>query len=173
MQRVISGWPAAAAFLLLAGCASHGTRPPAKPSIDVDRESQEARQAYAAGDMRRAADLYAAIVDAQPEDAEAWFLLGNTRFRLQQPDEAVAAYGRAIQARPGYAQAQYNLGVVRLKQAQAAMIASAEAGKPGDTLRRDSARIAQRLSRVADDVGTRSKGDGGAPPFIVEPDTGK
>lgn len=170
MQRVISGWSLGVAAMLLAGCAGHGTLPPAKPSIDVARESQDAGQAYAAGDMHRAADLYAAIVDAQPDNADAWFRLGNARFRLQQPDEAVVAYGRAIQIRPGYAQAQYNLGVVRLKQAQAAMIASAEAGKPGDSLRRDSARIAQRLSRVADDVGTRSKGDGGAPPFIVEPD---
>jgi cytochrome c-type biogenesis protein CcmH/NrfG len=170
MQRVMSGWSLGVAVAMLAGCAGHGTLPPPKPTIDVARDTQEARQAYAKGDMEHAAGLYEAIVDAEPDNADAWFHLGNARFRLQKPDEAVVAYGRAIQVRPGYAQAQYNLGVVRLKQAQAAMIASAEAGKPGDALRRDSARIAQRLSRVADDVGTRSKGDGGAPPFIVEPD---
>jgi cytochrome c-type biogenesis protein CcmH/NrfG len=170
MQRVTSGWSVGMAVALLAGCASHGTLPPPRPAVDVVKDTQEANQAYAAGDMRHAADLYAAIVEAQPDDADAWFRLGNARFRLQQPDEAVVAYGRAIQLRPGYPQAEYNLGVVRLKQAQAAMIASAQAGKPGDTLRRDSARIAQRLARVADDVGTRGKGEGGAPPFIVEPD---
>ncbi|HEY4092281.1 MAG TPA: tetratricopeptide repeat protein [Luteibacter sp.] len=155
---------------LLAGCASHATLPPPKPTVDVAKDAEDAKHAYAAGDMRQAADLYQAIVEAQPDDADAWFRLGNARFRLQQPDEAVLAYGHAIQIRPADPQVQYNLGVVRLKQAQAAMIASAQAGKPGDTLRRDSARIAQRLSRVADDVGTRGKGDGGAPPFIVEPD---
>ncbi|KJV33174.1 tetratricopeptide repeat protein [Luteibacter yeojuensis] len=169
MLRVVSGWSVGAAAALLVGCAGHGTLPPPRPTVDVAKDAREARQAYAAGDMRHAADLYQAIVEAQPDDAGAWFHLGNARFRLQQPDEAVLAYGRAVQLRPDYPQAQYNLGVVRLKQAQAAMIASAQAGKPGDTLRRDSARIAQRLARVADDVGTRGKGDGGAPPFIVEP----
>ncbi|UPG96212.1 tetratricopeptide repeat protein [Luteibacter aegosomatissinici] len=169
MLRVSLQWPAAIAIGLLAGCAGHGTLPPPKPAVDVAREADEARRAYAAGDMCQAADRYQAIVDAQPGDADAWFRLGNARFRLQQPDDAVLAYNHAIQIRPGYPPAQYNLGVVRLKQAQAAMIASAQAGQPGDELRRDSARIAQRLSRVADDVGTRSKGDGGAPPFIVEP----
>ncbi|QWT21892.1 tetratricopeptide repeat protein [Bacillus sp. NP157] len=134
-------------------------------------QAHDAGQAYAAGDIRHAADLYQAVVDAQPGDADAWFRLGNARFRLQQQDDAVQAYDRAIHLRPEFAEAQYNLGVVRLKQAQAAMIASAQAGKPGDTLRRDSSRIAQRLARVADDVGTRGKGEGegGAPPFIVEP----
>ena len=169
MLRVSLGWSAGMGMALLAGCAGHGTLPPPKPAVDVARDADEARHAYAAGDMRQAAELYQAIDDAQPEDADAWFRLGNARFRLQQPDAAVLAYDRAIQIRPGYPPAQYNLGVVRLKQAQAAMIASAQAGRPGDDLRRDSARIAQRLSRVADDVGTRSKGDGGAPPFIVEP----
>lgn len=170
MQRVIPGWPVAVVVALLAGCAGHGTLPPPKPAIDTAGTAREARQAYTAGDMRHAAELYASLVEAQPDDADAWFRLGNARFRLQQPDDAVTAYGRAIQLRPDFARAQYNLGVVRLKQAQAAMIASAEAGKPGDNLRRDSGRIAQRLARVADDMGTRGKGEGGAPPFIVEPD---
>jgi cytochrome c-type biogenesis protein CcmH/NrfG len=168
MRRVTSRWSAGIAVLLLAGCAGHATRPPQKPAVDVAKQTQEATNAYAAGDIRHAADLYQSVVDAEPGDADVWFRLGNARFRLQQPDEAVLAYGHAIQLRPGFPQAQYNLGVVRLKQAQAAMIASAQAGQPGDTLRRDSARIAQRLTRVADDVGTRGKGEGGAPPFIVE-----
>jgi tetratricopeptide (TPR) repeat protein len=135
------------------------------------QQAQEADRAYASGDIRRAADLYASIVERVPEDADAWFRLGNARFRLQQPDEAVVAYQRAIGIRPDHARALYNLGVVRLKQAQAAMIASAQAGKPGDALRRDGSLIAQRLAKVGEDISPAADCDcdGGAPPFIVEP----
>jgi cytochrome c-type biogenesis protein CcmH/NrfG len=159
-----------AGALALSACAGHATLPTAKSPNDVARDEQAANRAYAAGDLRHAADLYEAVVAAAPDDADAWYRLGNARFRLQKPDDAVAAYEQAVKIRPDHAQALYNLGVVRLKQAQAAMIASAQAGKPGDPLRRDSGRIAQRLARVGDDIGSRGKGDGGAPPFIVEPD---
>jgi cytochrome c-type biogenesis protein CcmH/NrfG len=162
-----------AGVVALAACAGHGTLPNATEASDVAQQEQEADHAYAAGDIRHAADLYASVVTASPDDAEAWYRLGNARFRLQEPDDAVVAYEHAIKLRPDHAQALYNLGVVRLKQAQAAMIASAQAGKPGDPLRRDSGRIAQRLAKVGDDIGTRGKGDGGAPPFIVEPDDGQ
>ena len=161
-----------AGLIALEGCAGHGTLPEPPRVPDVEQREREANLAYARGDIQHAADLYESIVEALPDDADAWFRLGNARFRLQKPDDAVVAYGRAIQIRPDHARALYNMGVVRLKQAQAAMIASAQSGKPGDPLRRDSGRIAQRLARVGDDLGSRSKGDGGAPPFIVDPDDG-
>lgn len=157
-----------AGLMALAGCAAHGTLPEATQGTDVARQAREAHQAYTHGDMQRAADLYEALVQAAPDDADAWFHLGNARFRLQRQDEAVVAYDRAIALKPDHARALYNLGVVRLKQAQSAMIDSAQAGKPGDPLRGDSARIAQRLAKVGDDLGVHGKADGGAPPFIVE-----
>lgn len=168
--RGISRLPLIAAVAALAGCAGHGTLPVQDHAADAAREEQAANQAYASGDIRHAADLYEAVVAAVPDDADAWFRLGNARFRLQRLDEAGLAYERAIRIKPDHAQALYNLGVVRLKQAQAALVASAQAGEPGNRLRRDSARIVQRLARVGDDVGARNKGDGGAPPFIVEAD---
>lgn len=156
----------------LAGCAGHGTLPPPGPGHagEASQDKHAANQAYASGDIRQAADLYEAVVAAMPNDADAWFRLGNARFRLQKLDDAGAAYERAIKIKPDHAQALYNLGVVRLKQAQAALIASARAGDPSDALRQDSGRIVQRLAKVGDDVGARNKGAGGAPPFIVEPD---
>lgn len=158
------------AIVVLAGCAGHATRPAQDRTAEAARNEQAAQQAYASGDIRHAADLYESVVAATPDDAEAWYRLGNARFRLRKLDDAGLAYERAIKLKPDHAQALYNLGVVRLKQAQAAMVASAQAGEPGDRLRRDSGRIVQRLARVGDDVGARNKGDGGAPPFIVEPD---
>lgn len=165
----MSRWLMMAAVAGLAGCAGHGARPPQDHAAAAAQDEQAARRAYASGDIRRAADLYESVVSVAPDDADAWFRLGNARFRLQRLDDAGVAYERAIKLKPDDAQALYNLGVVRLKQAQAAMVASAQAGEPGDDLRRDSGGIVQRLARVADDVGTRNKGSGGAPPFIVEP----
>ncbi|WP_185754328.1 tetratricopeptide repeat protein [Luteibacter sp. 9135] len=157
-----------AGLMALAGCAAHGTLPESPQGADVAQREREAHLAYAHGDMQRAADLYEALVRDTPDDADAWFHLGNARFRLQRQDDAVLAYDRAIQISPGDARALYNLGVVRLKQAQAAMLDSAQAGKPGDPLRGDGLRIAQRLAKVGDDLGSHGKADGGAPPFIVE-----
>lgn len=168
--RGISRLSLIAAIAGLAGCAGHATLPVQDHAADAARDEQAANRAYASGDIHHAADLYESVVVAVPDDADAWFRLGNARFRLQKLDEAGAAYERAIKIRPDDARALYNLGVVRLKQAQAALVASAQAGEPGDRLRSDSGRIVQRLARVGDDVGARNKGKGGAPPFIVEPD---
>jgi tetratricopeptide (TPR) repeat protein len=153
-----------------AGCTGHGTLPVQDHAADAAQEERAANRAYASGDIHHAAELYESVVVAVPDDADAWYRLGNARFRLQKLDEAGAAYERAIKIRPDDARSLYNLGVVRLKQAQAALVASAQAGEPGDRLRSDSGRIVQRLASVGDDVGSRNKGNGGAPPFIVEPD---
>jgi cytochrome c-type biogenesis protein CcmH/NrfG len=169
MAQRVSVWAVWLVAGVLSGCAAQGTLPP-QPHVDVAAEQAAADRAYAAGDMAQAESLYDALTRAVPDDADVWYRLGNARFRLQHPDDAVVAYARAVQLKPDHAQALYNLGVVRLKQAQAAMIGAAQAAAPGDALRRDGARVAQRLSRVADDMGTRGNGDGGAPPFIIEPD---
>lgn len=167
--RGFSRLPLIATMAVFAGCAGHRTLPAADRGADAARDEQAANQAYASGNIPHAADLYESVVAATPDDPDAWFRLGNARFRLQRLDEAGQAYERAIKLRPDYAQALYNLGVVRLKQAQAALVASARASEPGDGLRGDSSRIVQRLARVGDDVGARNKANGGAPPFIVEP----
>lgn len=159
-----------ALVMSLAGCASHAARPEATEGPNLEQQRLEAKRAYQAGDVQHAAELYQSLTEARSGDADLWYWLGNSRFRQQQPDEAVAAYQHAIQLRPDFAQALYNLGVVRVKQAQAAMMASAQAGKPGDALRRGASRVAQRLAKVGEDMPARGKGDGGAPPFIVDSD---
>ncbi|MDF3981715.1 tetratricopeptide repeat protein [Luteibacter sp. PPL201] len=162
-------WFAIVAAVWLAGCAAHGTLPDAAPRTDdVASERADADRAYAKGEIAHAATLYEAVVEALPDDADAWFRLGNARFRLQQPDAAVTAYDRAVQLDPHHARALYNLGVVRMKQAQAALLSSAEASPPGDPLRRDGARMAQRIARAGDDQVGHAHADGGAPPFIVD-----
>ena len=147
-----------ACMLLATACASHGpTRgpvPPEKPSKANNKltqfinEEQDANRAYAAGNMERAAQLYADLLKTTPNEAEYWYRLGNAHFRLQQPDEAVADYGRALQLNPAHARAWHNLGVVRMRQAQAAMIASAANAKADDPLRDSSKVMAERITGI-------------------------
>lgn len=159
-----------ALMLSVTGCASHSARPDPAEAQNLEQQRLEAKRAYQAGDVQHAAELYQSLTEARSGDADLWYWLGNSRFRQQQPDEAVAAYQHAIQLRPDFVQALYNLGVVRVKQAQAAMMASAQAGKPGDVLRKGASRVAQRLAKVGEDMPARGKTDGGAPPFIVDAD---
>ena len=113
--------------------------------------ADQAAKAYANGDMNQAAMLYDSVVKSMPDDAELWFRLGNARFRLQQPDEAVAAYQHALQLKPTHARAWHNLGVVRLKQAQAAMIASSEVANTDKALQVSSADLARRIANIEDE----------------------
>jgi tetratricopeptide (TPR) repeat protein len=149
---------AVACMLLAAACATHG---PARGPVPQDHPSkangklaqfigkeQEADKAYTAGDMARAAQLYAELLKTTPDEAEYWYRLGNAHFRLQQPDEAVADYGRALQINPAHARAWHNLGVVRMRQAQAAMIASAANAKGDDPLHDSSKVMADRITDI-------------------------
>lgn len=85
-----------------------------------------------AGRQAEAADAYAAVVLAQPDDAESWNNLGNAHAALDRWDEALAAFARAAFLRPRDARPRVNalraLGradrrAERLAQAEAAVAA--------------------------------------------------
>jgi tetratricopeptide (TPR) repeat protein len=138
-----------ACLLTLAGCASNtsGTHAQQKMTT-VLASADDAAKAYDSGDMAKAASLYDEVVKSMPDDAETWFRLGNARYRLQQPDDAVVAYQHALQLNPTHARAWHNLGVIRLKQAQAAMTASSQAAPDNDPLRASSAETAERIAGI-------------------------
>ena len=82
------------------------TPTPASPTAALAR-------AHALFLQRRDADALPharAAVEAMPQRADAWTLLGILRQRLGQSHAAEAAYGQALRARPGYADAWTNLG---------------------------------------------------------------
>jgi tetratricopeptide (TPR) repeat protein len=51
-------------------------------------------------------------VELQPDFVGAWNNLGTVLFHLGRPEEALAAYRRALALDPGYADAHYNVADV-------------------------------------------------------------
>ena len=65
-----------------------------------------------AADLRRAGELFARAVEADPSNADCLFNLGQLRHALGDADGAVAAWAAAVAAAPDHADAHFNLGNV-------------------------------------------------------------
>lgn len=63
------------------------------------------------GEFKEALNYFREAVETHPENADAWFGLGNCYIGLEQPEEAIDAYRQVIRADPGNANAYYNLGI--------------------------------------------------------------
>lgn len=81
-------------------------RPGAAPSEEADDMQQaelaaaiqfrDARHALADGDYRRAAELFASVLNAQPGRNWAWFWLGRSYYEMEQYESAIEAFGRVV-----------------------------------------------------------------------------
>jgi tetratricopeptide (TPR) repeat protein len=63
------------------------------------------------GEYQKALSYFQEAVATRPDDADAWFGLGNCYIGLEQPEEAIAAYREVIRTDPDNANAYYNLGL--------------------------------------------------------------
>ncbi len=92
----------------------HGTARQSSPANDAPAASgaAKAEEAYQAKNWTEAARLYGAITTAQPNNVRAWYRLGASLHALGKQDEAIAAYGKCVQAggaAPGAA--EYGIGL--------------------------------------------------------------
>lgn len=134
-------------MLALAGCA--GADQVRGSPVELGRLEQQATQAYAAGHYTQALTAYQQLAARVPGQAEVWFRLGNVQTRLEQLDQAADAYLHALALDPHDAKAMHNLGVVRLRQAEAAFAQSANsAGRAQPSLRGQSTRMADGIARL-------------------------
>ena len=62
------------------------------------------------GRLREALAAFRRVTDARPNDAGAFFNMGNLLNSLEQPDEAAKAFRRAVALVPEFAEAHANLG---------------------------------------------------------------
>lgn len=137
---------------LVAGCATSSTAAktstPERRLADVLTTQHDADAAYHAGNLDTAATLYLQLTKLIPQEANYWYLLGNTYVRMQQPDLAVQAYQQAIMRHPKHARAWHNLGIVRMRQAEAAFVSSASTATVADPMHDVSSHLADALATI-------------------------
>ena len=95
---------------------------------------QSALRAYQSGDDARAESLYLGLIRMAPNDPENLLRLGNLYARNGKPDRAAETYMQALLLNPGDSRLWYNLGLVRKRQSEAAMIQVLQLTKSDDPL---------------------------------------
>jgi Tfp pilus assembly protein PilF len=71
-----------------------------------------ARACHEAGDLAEAAQIYRQIIDADPNNFDAWHLLGVLASQCGRQHEAVKCIEKALDLCPNHAEAHSNLGLV-------------------------------------------------------------
>ncbi|KAL5640294.1 hypothetical protein ACGC1H_007535 [Rhizoctonia solani] len=79
--------------------------------VDPDVQSGLGTLYYANGEYDKAADCFAAALSIRPKDYLLWNRYGSCLSNSNHPAEALDAYREALQLRPGYTRAIYNVGV--------------------------------------------------------------
>lgn len=118
----------------------------------VYEQQQSAVLAYESGADARAEALYQGLARTAPNDPETWLRLGNLYARSNRPDKAAEAYERGLLLAPADARLWYNLGIIRQRQAHAALIMSHRYIDEADPLRVRTEALIERLIPAADDA---------------------
>ena len=63
------------------------------------------------GDYSDADKWFSQVVSEMPEDADAWYLLGRTKYNENEFEVAISAFEHALKLRPKYVEAQNNIGL--------------------------------------------------------------
>ena len=142
-----------ATALVLTGCASISfptTQPMPEREVDLVSLNRDAQLAAESGETARAEALYKSLVRRMPNDADTWLRLGNLYARNNKPDEAVGAYQRSLIANNREPRAWYNLSVIRMRQAWAAMlqVQAQESLPANDPLRQQAEEVLNQLEKL-------------------------
>jgi len=134
---------------LIAGCvcflSACATQP---PPGEVMKYMEQAERAYDTQNWRMAEDGYRELARLVPQDAYAYFRLGNTLARQRRLDEAAAAYQEALIRDTGFAKAYNNLGMIRLLQAEVALNASVAKATGGGAGADNAAKMLKEVRRI-------------------------
>ena len=89
-----------------------------------NRKFQKAEALYLSGRLKEAAAAFDDLSRTYPNDARIWLKYGNTLTKQGSYDNAAAAFQNAASLDPAQGNAELNLALVRLAQAQAALDAA-------------------------------------------------
>lgn len=107
----------------------------ALPSKDVFSLSDKAQEAYTQSRWIEAVQLYQQVVEKVPNDADAWFRLGNTYAQQGALERAIHAYETSLINDSRQPKAWFNLSTAYLLNAQAAMRQSFDRMRANDPAR--------------------------------------
>ena len=88
-------------------------------SPDMPALLKTASEALDHKDLPAAVQALKAVVEAQPENAAAWFNLGFAYSGLHQTEEAVQAYEKTLELQPDLFEAHLNLGILLIQMKRA------------------------------------------------------
>ncbi|KAF4620537.1 hypothetical protein D9613_000470 [Agrocybe pediades] len=86
----------------------------AQGTMDPDLQIALGVLFYTNSEYERAQDCFAAALSVRPKDYLLWNRLGSSLSNGNKPEEALGAYREALQLRPTYTRAIYNVGVACL-----------------------------------------------------------
>ncbi|MDN3578969.1 tetratricopeptide repeat protein [Chitinimonas viridis] len=148
MKRLIARlWLPTLLHALLAGCSAM----PAAitgDAADAYAMHREAEAAHQEGDDVKSERLLQGLLRVAPNDAETWFRLANLYARSDRPEQAAEAYQRSLMIKPHDARAWHNLGVIRQRQAAAAMMQAHSLAADDEALRSKAAQVLQLLEQA-------------------------
>jgi tetratricopeptide (TPR) repeat protein len=119
---------------VLIGLAGCGALPFGESASSVYDLQREALLAYDNDENAKAEKLLQALLRISPNDALTLFYLGNLYARTGRPDEAIDSYQKSLMINSTDPRPWHNLGVIRLRQAQAAFIQTFDLTNPDDPL---------------------------------------
>ena len=158
---------ALALLCALAGCAGVENRSGGEDFVKMQREAQAA---FDSGENARAEVLYKGLLRSMPNDAETWFRLGNLYARTDNADQAVNAYLTALTLNGSDPRAWHNLGVLRLRQAWAALLRANALTAPKEPINQMSAEMIRSLEKLP--YLTDGRSDRPAPSVAPKPEGG-
>lgn len=100
------------AFGVLTGGCAHTAKQPGLSELN-----RQASLAFENAMLERAEPMYRTIIERQPDNHDAYFMLGNIYTRMGHLDAAVSHYERALELDSNDARIWYNLYLARVQQA--------------------------------------------------------
>ncbi len=129
--------------------AAAAAHPPSREAAEGKAALRAAEDAYARGDWVTAAREFKALSGTYPRNGQVWFGYGAASALAGNLDEAAAGFEAALRVDARDARAAYNLGLIRLSQADMALVvARGNAGSAPADIQQAIARLSADLAPV-------------------------